>query len=442
MHVPSLTRTTRTTRTTTQALLLAALAVVVCSCAYAGRSGAWLGAGLLTGSSAGTRTGRSTMWQPRQAQSSSSTVNKQYRSRSWKGGAGDASLGRAGAGMRGALRFGMGSGSGVGCQSAAEITEITRKTMEVLKSKTKENENMGKMVQILEGFMNEYAETNIQAETTPEKFQQMMTQSMAVMGQALLSPHKFDILHRAIRQPFDYYRWGVDFFRPLLEKHNSKIYGKQNLDKIVDYIKSGENVILLSNHQTEVDPQAIEILLEDSDNAGDLASQLIFVAGHKVTTDPLAIPFSLGQNLLCIHSKKYIENPPEKKAEKQAHNTKTMKKMQSLLEDGGTFLWVAPSGGRDRPEPATKEFVVAPFDERSVQMFKLMATKAKSMSGKKTHFFPMAMLTHELVPPPDGVKAAVGEKRSAKRGAANIWFGDEVADEKIEGMTSKEQNKK
>ena len=151
--------------------------------------------------------------------------------------------------MRGTLRFGMGSGSGVGCQSAAEITEITRKTMEVLKSKTNSNEDMGKMVQILEGFMNEYAETNIQAETTPEKFQQMMTQSMAVMGQALLSPHKFDILHRAIRQPFDYYRWGVDFFRPLLEKQNSKIYGKQNLDKIVDYINSGENVILLSNHQ-------------------------------------------------------------------------------------------------------------------------------------------------------------------------------------------------
>jgi len=320
--------------------------------------------------------------------------------------------------------------------SAAEINAITEKSLEALKANAPES--MGSMMSILEEFMHEYAHTNILAETPAAKYAEVMGQSMQVMGQALSQPHKFEILHRAIRQPFDYYRWGVDFFRPLIEQDTSMLYGVSNLEKVVNYIEKGDNVVILSNHQTEVDPQAIEILLEDQ--GCDLASELIFVAGHKVTTDPLAIPFSLGQNLLCIHSKKYIEKPPEKKAEKQAHNTRTMKKMQELLEEGSAFLWVAPSGGRDRPDPESREFVVAPFDERSVQMFKLMANKANRNSGKDTHFFPMAMLTHELVPPPDGVQAQVGEKRSAKRGAAMIWFGEEVKDERVEGVADRQRH--
>ena len=43
---------------------------------------------------------------------------------------------------------------------------------------------------------------------------------------------------------------------------------------------------------------------------------MIFVAGERVITDPLAIPFSMGSNLLCIYSKRYIDHPPEKKIEK------------------------------------------------------------------------------------------------------------------------------
>jgi len=326
------------------------------------------------------------------------------------------------------------------CRSEAEIRAITQATVDHLRAAADPNSQTGKMLKILEGFILEYSDSNIQANTPAQKYKDTLTTGIKLMERSFKEPHKFDILHRAIREPFDYYRFGIDFFRPLIEEENSKLYGKENVDKIVEYIKNGENVVILSNHQTEVDPQAIEILLEDS--GCELASELIFIAGHKVTTDPLAIPFSLGQNLLCIFSKKYIENPPELKQSKQAHNTKTMKTMQSLLEEGGAFLWVAPSGGRDRPDPASREFVVAPFDERSVQMFRLMAQKAESASSRKTHFFPMAMLTNELVPPPDGINAGVGEKRSAKRGAACIWFGDEVTDEGLADLSPKERQKR
>ena len=53
--------------------------------------------------------------------------------------------------------------------------------------------------------------------------------------------------------------------------------------------------------QTEADPQVISLLME-REGYGKLASGLVDVAGHRVTTDPLAIPFSMGRNLLWLGS--------------------------------------------------------------------------------------------------------------------------------------------
>ena len=104
------------------------------------------------------------------------------------------------------------------------------------------------------------------------------------------------------------------------------------------------------------------------------AESTVFVAGDRVTTDLLAMPFSMGRNLLCIFSKKHVvrdvlwavqqlhpmpyprllmrqNNPPELKASKQRHNRMAMKTMQTMFKEGGKCIWVAPSGGRDRPGP-------------------------------------------------------------------------------------------
>ena len=53
-----------------------------------------------------------------------------------------------------------------------------------------------------------------------------------------------------------------------------------------------------------------------------------------------------------------------------------MKTMQNLFTEGGKLIWVAPSGGRDR-EGADGKYVVSDFDSKSVEMFRLMADKAK-----------------------------------------------------------------
>jgi len=241
------------------------------------------------------------------------------------------------------------------------------------------------------------------------------------IGAAMENPHKFKPFHEAIREPFDYYKWGNGFIKPLVINDQSKLFGAEVAQKIAQLAQSGENIVILSNHQTEVDPQVISILLEKA-GMSDLAEKIIFIAGHKVTTDPVAIPFSMGRNLICIHSKKHIKNPPEDTPRKQAENLESMKALGDLFTEGGKVFWVAPSGGRDRPDGETGEFVVSPFDLKALDMFKLLAMQTK----KPLHFFPMAMFTHQLVPPPDSVSGQVGESRSAKRGAISVTFLEET----------------
>jgi len=233
------------------------------------------------------------------------------------------------------------------------------------------------------------------------------------------NPRIFDSYHEKVMEPFDFYHFGLDFLRPIVKLDQSTIVGEEKVIEIESHINKGENVVLFSNHQTEPDPQAISLLLEKSHP--DLAQNMIFVAGHRVTTDPLTVPFSLGCNLLCIYSKNYIEHPPEKKSEKVKYNQRTMKKMRDLLSEGGKCIYVAPSGGRDRPNN-DGVIEVAPFDAQSIEMFWLTANH----SAQPSHFYPLALSTFDLLPPPDGIKVELGESRRTKCSPIHLAFGEEI----------------
>jgi len=239
-------------------------------------------------------------------------------------------------------------------------------------------------------------------------------------------PFAFQPYHQKIRHPIDYYRFGLDFIRPLIDLPHSSIKGQEYLDLISSQLQKGENAILLANHQTETDPQAISILLEKTHP--HIAEKIIYVAGERVVTDPLAIPFSMGCDLLCIYSKRYIDNPPELKAKKQLHNKNTMELMCRLLHEGGKIIYVAPSGGRDRRN-SQGIVEVAPFDPQSIEMFYLMARKAKT----KTHFYPFSLATYDLLPPPETVQKELGEVRSAKRCPIHLAFAPPFDMEKFPG---------
>ena len=191
---------------------------------------------------------------------------------------------------------------------------------------------------------------------------------------------------------------------------------------------------MLANHQTEPDPQVISLLIEKIDPI--LAKEMIFIAGHRVTSDPLAVPLSLGRNLLCIYSKKHISHPPEKKGEKILHNQRTLKEMQTLLNEGGHCIYVAPSGGRDRFDAITGHVQIAPFDPQSVELFGLLGSRAERL----VHFYPLALKSYDLMPPPGQVEKELGEKRVIHFTPVYLSFGKEVEMESFAG--SEDANKK
>ncbi len=246
-------------------------------------------------------------------------------------------------------------------------------------------------------------------------------------------PFSFEPYHQKVRAPIDYYRFGLDFMRPLIDLPRSHVYGTEILDRIDQQLKRKENVVLLANHQTETDPQAIAILLEKTTHP-HIGEKIIYVAGERVVTDPLAIPFSMGCDLLCIYSKRYIDHPPELKAQKQLHNKNMMELMSRLLQEGGKIIYVAPSGGRDR-RGADGKIEIAPFDPQSIEMFYLMARRAKTV----THFYPLTLATYDLLPPPEAVQKELGEVRVTQRCPIQIAFAPEFDMEKFPGFEENEK---
>ena len=232
-------------------------------------------------------------------------------------------------------------------------------------------------------------------------------------------PVVFESFHQRCSDPYDYYNFGLDFVRPLVDIENSCVYGFENIEKMLKQLSQGENVILLANHQTEADPQILDTLLEKK--YPDFVKNIIFVAGARVLLDTLAAPFSIGLNLLCIYSKKHIDHPPEEKDEKRHHNKRTMMVMGKILHEGGKCIYVAPSGGRDRPN-SKGDVEVGEFDPRSIDIFELIAKKSK----KITHFYPLSLVTYDIAPPPKVVEKDLGEARILAYNSAKISFGEEL----------------
>jgi glycerol-3-phosphate O-acyltransferase len=275
-----------------------------------------------------------------------------------------------------------------------------------------------KHAEIFRLFYSNYKQTVEHANTGFQQVTPLFCKLLELVKEQCINPFIFEPYHKHVREPFDYYQFGLNIAKPLIDRQSSSVIGWGNVEKIHRQILQGENVVLLANHQTELDPQIINCLLEEK--YPKLATEMIFVAGGRVTSDPLAIPFSMGCNLLCIYSKKHIDHPPELKLQKQLHNQRTMKLMSQLLSEGSKCIYVAPSGGRDRPN-ARGEVEVAPFVAGSIEMFRLMALQAE----RKTHFYPLALDTYDLLPPPDNVEKELGENRSTTYAGVHLAFGDE-----------------
>lgn len=266
------------------------------------------------------------------------------------------------------------------------------------------------------------------------------------------SKYQFGSTHTALRgsngvpeeedgNTIDFYEFGCNFFRPAMDLQNSLVLDGDGspisstesspvLTQIRSQLEAGENVVLFANHQSEADPQVMSCLLEKVDMEPE-AEKLVYVAGHKVTTDALAIPFSMGRNLICIHSKKHIDADIDTKPLKMKQNLAAMSGMLGKLKKGGTMIWVAPSGGRDRRDLETGNVPIAPFDQKTIDMFRLMGNKSKV----QTHYYAVSMVSYDLCPPPDFVEAGVGEQRNVRFVPVGISVSDEL--ENVGGVESR-----
>lgn len=54
---------------------------------------------------------------------------------------------------------------------------------------------------------------------------------------------------------------------------------------------------------------------------------------------------------------------------------------------------------------------------------------------EKTHYYPMAMATHNIFPPPTSVGGAFGEERRVQYTHLGIAIGDEIEEKAIEDLT-------
>eukprot|EP00883_Tetradesmus_obliquus_P006410 jgi/Sobl393_1/16897/SZX72719.1 len=161
-----------------------------------------------------------------------------------------------------------------------------------------------------------------------------------------VDPYTFPSAHKRLLEPYNYYNFGQRYVGTLIDFNNSVLGHADRWTKIQEQLAAGENVVLLANHQTEADPGVFAHMLAASHP--NLATDVIYVAGDRVVTDALCKPFSMGRNLFCVHSKKHLDDVPELKASKMETNRKTLVAMQRAFNAGGSLVWIAPSGGRDR----------------------------------------------------------------------------------------------
>ncbi|KAH7834631.1 hypothetical protein Vadar_018100 [Vaccinium darrowii] len=242
-------------------------------------------------------------------------------------------------------------------------------------------------------------------------------------------PFVFSPYHRAIREPFDYYMFVKKYIRPLIDFRSSYVGNISLFYEIEEKLQQGHNIILISNHQTEADPAVIELLLEATHP--HIAENMTFVAGDRVITDPLCKPFSMGRNLLCVYSKKHMNDAPELAEMKRKANTRSLKEMALLLRGGSQIIWIAPSGGRDRPDPVTNECdvpsilikeVQAPFDAAAVDNMRRLTEHA----GVPGHIYPLAVLCYDIMPPPPKVEKEIGERRVISYHGTGVSVAPEI----------------
>ncbi|XP_057977177.1 glycerol-3-phosphate acyltransferase, chloroplastic isoform X1 [Malania oleifera] len=276
-----------------------------------------------------------------------------------------------------------------------------------IKKETEAGRLPSNFASVMEELYRSYQDAVFQS-GIPDADEIILSNTTALFDRVLLDAEDsfvFPPHHKAMREPFDYYMFGQNYIRPLIDFGNSYVGNINIFHEMEEKLQQGHNIILISNHQTEADPAIIALLLEKTNP--HISENVTYVAGDRVLTDILCKPFSMGRNLMCVYSKKHMLDDPKLAEMKKKANIRSLKEMAMLLRGGSQIVWIAPSGGRDRPDPQTGEWHPAPFDASSVDNMRRLAENA----GVPAHIYPLALICYNIMPPPPKVEKEIGEKR-------------------------------
>ena len=183
-----------------------------------------------------------------------------------------------------------------------------------------------------------------------------------------LSPYTFPSRHERILEPFNYYLFGQRYCGNLINFDCSYVGNVEGFVKIQNQLNNGDNVVIMANHQSEADPGVWAWMTQYV--SPSLATDVYYVAGDRVVLDTFAKPFSMGRNLICVHSKRHMDDDIELRAAKMKTNQKSVRELGNMMKKGGALIWVAPSGGRDRIDIELGSYKPSLFDPSAIQLLK------------------------------------------------------------------------
>jgi len=208
--------------------------------------------------------------------------------------------------------------------------------------------------------------------------------------------YTFPSRHTRVLEPFNYFDIGQRAVGNLVDFGASFVGHAERILDMQSAVARGENVLLLANHQSDADGGVWAWMTREL--APSLATDLYYVAGDRVVTDSYAKIYNMGRNLICVHSKKVMDqDPPAVREQKSKINRRSVLELGKLFKQGGAIVWVAPHGGRDRTD-ASGQLAPGAWDAAAVMLLKRMMDS----SPNPGHVYPMAMATAEIMPPPSG----------------------------------------
>ena len=131
-------------------------------------------------------------------------------------------------------------------------------------------------------FYNNYKQTVLTSDApdaSPELVARVMGSIADRTFNQFLDPYTFPSYHTRLLEPYDYYKFGQEYVRTLINFSKSVVGHLDRFKKVQEQLDAGDNVVLLANHQTEADPGVWALLLESV--LPQMATDIIYVAGMQ-----------------------------------------------------------------------------------------------------------------------------------------------------------------